>query len=420
MRPKKNFWVVIFLFLVLLIFQVFIKDNSIERTIYFLLILLVSSAYLTSRSTDKFILKRSTRETRQQVGQYFVENYEIENNKPLPIVWLRVFDESNITAGKEKKIIAWVPGYGRKSFVQQGVLEYRGVFSLGPTKVISGDPFGLFSKTITFQSISKIVILPKYQKLDYFPEPSGFLTGGSARKTRNAEVSPYAISVRDYLPGDPLKRIAWKTSARLEKLMVKEFEDDPQSTVWIFLDGDANYLYVDEQTKYNNTIDNLWKSNEKLRENFHKNSFELQVSAAASICDFYISDGRFVGFFGNGQQQVSISPEGGVRQLDKVLEMLASIQIAEKNNITEHLLSQINKVSKGSTIVILTSNQSTEFIETIKKLQKRNFSIILVATDPESFNQQSNQNFFDNLGRLGIKTIKLKNGEPVQEKQELG
>ena len=64
-------------------------------------------------------------------------------------------------------------------------------------------------------------------------------------KHRNTEVSPYAISVRDYYPGDPLRRIDWKTTARLDKLMVKEFEEDPQATVWILLDGDENnYIQI--------------------------------------------------------------------------------------------------------------------------------------------------------------------------------
>ena len=44
--------------------------------------------------------------------------------------------------------------------------------------------------------------------------------------------------VREYVDGDPLNRIHWMSTARRDRLMVKEFELDPQSDVWIFLDAE--------------------------------------------------------------------------------------------------------------------------------------------------------------------------------------
>ena len=416
MKIHKNFWVTFFLFVSLVIFQTYVKDSSIERTIYLLALLILGNLVITIFSSDKLNLKRTTKESRQQVGQYFKENYEIENNKRQPLLWASIIDESNITKNTKKKIIAWIPGFGKRNFVNQVQLEKRGVFSLGPTKVNFGDPFGMFSKNLTFQSLEKIVILPKYEKLKLFPDPSGSLTGGVARKTRNTEVSPYAISVRDYYPGDPLRRIDWKTTARLDKLMVKEFEEDPQATVWILLDGDEKNSFNSEtEVLPKEPLLDLWNRKTTEQTFNYDNSFELAISVSASICDYYINDNRSLGFCSNGQQIISVAPEGGVRQLDKVLELLASLQNTSEYSIQELLLRQSNLIGKGCTIVLISSNTSSEFINAIKNAQKRNFSIILISIDPRSFNGKNNPDgFYQDINKLGIKLLIAKNKQPVE------
>ena len=421
MRVKKNFWFVFIILIGLVLLQRYIKDPSVERSIYFILTLLVLSALITVRASENIFITRTSRERRQQVGQNFVERYEVENIKNLPILWATIVDDSNLFINKLHKVIAWLPSRAKQSFVYQNQLNKRGIFTLGPTRIITGDPFGFFSKTQTFNSIEKIVILPKYQRFVCFPEPSGFLAGGSARKTRNTEVSPYAISVRDYVPGDPLRRIDWKSTAKLDKLMVKEFEEDPQSTVWVFVDGDDKCVYkIEEFSKQNLLQNGFWQRNVNDQEYWFENSFEQEISIAASICDYYIHDGRYIGFYSNGQKNIAISPEGGVRQLDKLLEMLASLHTTTENDITGLLLSQSHQLGNGSTIIIVSSNTSLEFIESIRRIQKRNITVILASIDPTSFDPAINTDvFYSAIMELGIKFILFKNGHPYNEKNQV-
>jgi uncharacterized protein (DUF58 family) len=417
MKIRKNFWIILLLLLLLSIFQNYVKDTSVERTIYLIITLIFINLIITITSHNKLYLKRSTKEPRQQVGQLLKESYEIENRKNQPILWANVIDESKITQEKVKQIIAWIPGYGKRIFFKQILLGKRGVFSLGPTQVLVGDPFGMFCKSQTFQSLEKIVILPGYEKLEMFQNPSGSLSGGVARKTRNTEVSPYAISVREYFPGDPLRRIDWKTTARLDRLMVKEFEEDPQATVWILVDGDEGMTYQMEKIeKQNEILPDLW--NRKKSENLYRyeNSFEQAISFGASICDYYINDNRSVGFCSNSQQIISVAPEGGIRQLDKILELFATLQESSEFSIQDLLLSQSNRFSKGSTVIIISANTSAEFIEAITRAQRRNLSISLISIDPNSFGENiKSENFITEVKNLGVRVIIAKNGQPIQE-----
>jgi len=417
MKVKNNFWIGIIVLVVLIIFHSYLKDDSIERTIYFLCLSIASSYIITLISSNDIKLIRKTKETRQQVGHLFSEKYEIINNKNLPIIWATIIDESNLSKQKIIRIISWITGHRQREFLQRTFLEKRGVFSLGPTIIKTGDPFGFFENSTTFTSIEKIVILPAYSKLGNFPEPTGFLSGGVARKSRNTEVSPYAVSVRDYFPGDPLRRIDWKSTARLDKVMVKEFEEDPQSTVWVFVDCNAEYFY---ESKYDHSLDNykdlLTRRNNHGQEIWFRDSFEHEISLAASVIDYYISNNRFVGFYSNNKKMISISPEGGVRQLDKVLELLATLNPSYGQPLANVILSQKNQLGNGSTIVIISSRVSDDLLESIKLLRQKEFSIIVITIDPKSYDDKLPINDRSSaMELLGVKIINVKNGHTLNE-----
>ena len=75
------------------------------------------------------------------------------------------------------------------------------------------------------------------------------------------EVTPQAAGVRDYAPGDALRRIHWPTSARRDRLMTKEFDQDPQADVWIFLDAYAPVHYrvpEEDDVASAQRVDQLW------------------------------------------------------------------------------------------------------------------------------------------------------------------
>jgi uncharacterized protein (DUF58 family) len=420
MKPKPNFWIILTIILALLILQGYLHDKSIERTIYFLIILVFISFLVTKNSTKKLILIRSTRENRQQVGQYFTEKYELSNQKIMPILWITIEDKSGISSENEKRLIAWIPGNSAKVFVNQSILDKRGVFNLGPTTVVSGDPFGIFSQTITYQSNDKLVVIPTYEKLQTFPDPLSSLTGGAARKSRDTEVSPYAVSIREFYPGDPLRRIDWKSTARLDKLMVKEFEEDPQAIVWVFLDGNEedHYKLINKDIKEsekNRRV--LFEKIERPEFNLPEDSFEYGVSFAASICDYYIDNGRSIGFGANCQNIIGMAPERGTRQLDKVLEILSSLSVASIARFPEFLISQSSLIQKGSSVILLTSNTANELIQAIELLNRRNIAVLLVSVNPKEFGNADNTiGFYNILKSMDLKLMEISKGEKLSDK----
>src|SRR5439155_21655556 len=109
-----------------------------------------------------------------------------------------------------------------------------------------------------------------------------------------------AAGVRASPPADPSSRSHWATTPQLRYLMVKEFELDPFSDVWVILD-------LDRQAHHGSGPDS---------------TEEYSVTVAASLARHFLMQNRSVGLL--AQKEV-LPPDRGIRQLTKVLELLAVV-----------------------------------------------------------------------------------------------
>ncbi|MBC8141099.1 MAG: DUF58 domain-containing protein [Armatimonadetes bacterium] len=129
----------------------------------------------------------------------------------------------------------------RTDFVEP---QYRGVYKLGPARLVSTDPLGLFSFSANLPIETELVVLP--EPLAALDKSAG---GEGARgvrerdgKTRRGEGMEFH-GVREYQQGDPLRRVHWPTSARTGKLAVIEFERAYQQDICIVMDLTAGTNY---------------------------------------------------------------------------------------------------------------------------------------------------------------------------------
>jgi len=112
----------------------------------------------------------------------------------------------------------------------------RGLHRPGKMRLSTRYPFGFFRKSVTFiETENEILVYPEIQNL----QPSGIANSSaytgefeSLKKGNGLEIH----SVREYIQGDNNARIHWKSTAKLAKLMTKEFDDDQQKRVSLVLD----------------------------------------------------------------------------------------------------------------------------------------------------------------------------------------
>lgn len=167
-------------------------------------------------------------------GDTLREDFELRNYSRLPVLWAEFVDSSELPGHSTGRVVACGP-YSFYRWRTEVVCERRGVFRLGPHKLRFADPFGLFDVEIRSDATDILLIYPRVVHLPEFELPHG-TAGESRRRRRPLRGALPSASVVEYRPGDSLRHIHWRSTARASRLMVKELEIEPSGDVWIVLD----------------------------------------------------------------------------------------------------------------------------------------------------------------------------------------
>ena len=227
--------VVIFLLIISLLAAVITGSPFYYRLVYVWLLLYLGSWMLARLSLRGISIVRTARTLRSQVGQIFEERIEMINQSRIPRLWIEVEDLSPLPGARGSQVLSLIGSRETRSYLVRTRLMQRGVYSLGPTRLASGDLFGLFPVSKNIPAQESLLVYPMMVDVHAFPSPQGWLSGGEALRRRTQQITANASGVREYAQGDPLNRIHWLSTARRNRFMVKEFELDPLAEVWIFL-----------------------------------------------------------------------------------------------------------------------------------------------------------------------------------------
>lgn len=406
MMIRRAFWIVLVLFLLSLAVAYYTPDSVVYQRITALIGSVLIFSWLWAIFSIRHIsVRRITRVFRLQLGQIFEERFEITNQSHWVRVWFELRDGSALPGNKGSRVLSMVKPGRSRSYIARTLLTQRGEFDLGPTIISSGDPFGLFLYKTSFPGSRKLEVLPYFVDLNSFYVPVGLLAGGQALRKKTVDVTPYAAGVREYAPGDSLNRIHWKSTARHDSLMVKEFEQDPQADVWLFLDGlqSAHAGAVENKDESEDPFW-LWKARRKVTIPPH--SFEYAVSSAASVAAFYIYQGRSVGLACAGRTLAVIPASRGERQLSKILEMLAFVDCQGQLPIEAVVQSQASQLVRGSTVVLITTTAASSVLLAVEELQRREVQPVIVVVDASTFGAGNSGE--DSLGVLISHGVPLK------------
>ncbi|MDR1441808.1 MAG: DUF58 domain-containing protein [Bifidobacteriaceae bacterium] len=124
--------------------------------------------------------------------------------------------------------------------------QRRTVLSVGPVRSSRGDALGLLRREVTWTDVHELFVHPLTVNLD--GSSAGFLRdleGTPTDDLSSSDVSFHAL--REYVPGDDRRHIHWKTSARIGRFMVRQFEETRRSHLVVALSSNlADYGSEDE------------------------------------------------------------------------------------------------------------------------------------------------------------------------------
>ena len=197
------------------------------------------AALWVARSGNRLGLARTLGATQVEVGQRAVVHLELTNVGPTTGVLL-IEEQIPWALGSRPRFVidTMRPGWHRQ--VEYPVqAEVRGKYDIGPMRVRVGDPFGLLELHRTFTRTSSLVVIPTTEPLPPITLRGAWTGTGDNRPRPFASGSAADVTVREYRVGDDLRRVHWRSTAKVGELMVRREEQPWQSRCTLFIDNRA-------------------------------------------------------------------------------------------------------------------------------------------------------------------------------------
>lgn len=378
--------------------------------VFFTVIGIIAVAWIWSWFSLRDVsITRETKADRAQVGQTFMERLRIVNTSRISKLWIEVIDQSDMPGHRVSRVVHLGPNDSQR-WRAETTCGRRGRFRVGPLVLRSGDPFGLFPRYHVVPDTHDLLVYPATVDMSAFTLPVGDLPGGSAIQKRTPFVTPNASNVRDYFPGDAFNRIAWRATARTNKLMVKEFELDPTADIWIAVDMQAS---VQAGATGAAALPNFRGDDVPL--SFWLDSTEeYGVTIAASLARHFLQQNRNVGLISNGAHSTIIPADRGGRQMFKILEQLAVVQADGSTPFGEMLLAESGLFNRNSTLVTITPSTDEEWAHSLIETVSRGVQAVSVIVEPSTFGSGDSALFVvSDLASMGIPTYLVKYGDDI-------
>ncbi len=223
--------------------------------------------------------------------------------------------------------------------------ESRGLFRVGPLDVTRADPFGLVRSGEPDEGITNLWVHPLVHQLE--PFPSGVardLEGPESGEALEGGVTFHTL--RDYVRGDDLRQIHWRSSARSNKLMVRHNVDTNQPRTLVVLDTRAAAYSAE--------------------------AFEDAVRAAASIIVASMTRGfEFRLITTDGLEIDQRMPPA------KIMDRLAEIALSFRGNL-EDTIDSVKSDLGGVSLALLTGSTEGDELARLSRFGKR-FEVVTIG-----------------------------------------
>ncbi len=228
---------------------------------------------------------------------------------------LYVYDElpaeMEVVEGNNFRAVWKWPGPRTYDLSYEFLCPKRGLYVLGETVWNAEGPLGLQRRnTGTAGETQEFSVVPRIQAVGRVKEVRARAHGRFFRTdvaTRGPSTTDFK-DLRPYSPGDPMRIVNWKASARnsyeANPLLINQYEAEGRKAIWIFLDG-AEYMEVG--TTLSSLIDHA-------------------VEAAGSIAQYYLSQGYTLGAYIYNTPNDILTPDLGRKQFKRLTDMLTTLQ----------------------------------------------------------------------------------------------
>jgi uncharacterized protein (DUF58 family) len=320
---------------------------------------------------------------RAPFGERIGLEIEAWNRGSLPVAWLRADDEASqgvelaerdLDDGEEPGTAvlrnAWtLRPWERVRRRFHVTTDRRGVFALGPVELSAGDPFARRVASELRQGTDTFLVWPRTIPTTELEPPDRFGDRERAIAALAEDPSRFA-GVRPYAPGDPVRRIHARASARVGEPMVKRFEPSRDREVLIALDV---------QAADGPAWDAGWADDEV------ESLYSIAGSVARALALRRVSFGILAAGYTGAETRIATVPMSSAPgQAERVLDLLARLSSHASMPFERLLLVATRRVRPGTTVLVLTARDPGSFVPALRRLRHAGADVVVVAAGREA------------------------------------
>lgn len=332
-------------------------------------------AYYQKRGLKNVSYTRSFTKKRVFAGDETELVELLENNKLLPVPWVRV--ESRISPNLRfarqadhdvnmdtfHKSVFFLGAYSRITRRHRITCLRRGYYDCGRVSVVGGDLLGMAADREDLETACCLYVYPRVLRPEELPD-SALKWQGDITVRRWILPDPILVNgIREYRAGDSVKDVHWGATARSGQLQVKTRDFTVSPRVLLIFNSQIS--------------DRLMGVMQPEEIEFLENG----VSLCASLAGWCVESGIEVGLCTNGENALSpadeicLEPKGGQGQLESILEALATLNIKMKFGIHTVLDRRVASGLNGADILLISAYWSETLEGRAQKLRRAGNSV---------------------------------------------
>jgi uncharacterized protein (DUF58 family) len=331
---------------------------------------LLSLSFLASRRTFRGVEVRRTLPPSAFEDDLITVDLVIENHAEGPARFVEAGDVFGAGLADRQSVLE----PGPLPPLHRRILSYRafvarqwGLYTVGPLSVGGWDPLGLFHASRRIERMEPFEVFPKAVEIEALAARGGQPTLAPRDVTEAAAGQSLLFrGVRDFQPGDDVRRIHWPATARRAKPMVREYERDLEPIFTLFLDLDR-------------------RGRAGLG---RKSTHEHLIRVAASLLWTAHRRGDHLGLVAEGDRAIVIPPGQGEVHLAAALHELGVVKQAGRTSLLDLVERHRDRVPAGATAALLLGTTEVDLDQlsrTIEGFQAAIARALVVAVDSLSF-----------------------------------
>lgn len=304
-----------------------------------------------------------------------------------PYLHITFFGSKTIFNEQFKKInLSLLPRMDR-TFSFELNCKYSGNYEIGVEKIEIGDFLGIIKFTYKVPFPLSITVYPRIIALERFRLKTDFMSETFSSSQERFEDTGVLKDVRKYIHGDSLKRVHWKLSAKLNEIMIKQFQNTTESSALIIPDFKKNDYTIEQNTIIEDKI----------------------MESTIAVIYYCLNNWIPINLICYSKEVTDITA-GNPADFADVYNHISQIRFSHTLSLSDILEVYIKNKSVKSNLLLCTSSMDYNLYNVIYYASFSGFNVIVICISPEELTGVKNdvaEAIISDIPRIGAKVYKI-------------